>query len=127
MRERPILLMERLRGFTAVLMIAVIGIVSFSAVFARAAQALPAAHANVPTIAMLSGIKTIPIKMCHRMVLPGTVNSCPLSSLSFGAVFGTDASQFPPASVAAAWRLNDSSLPPQQPGLGLYRPPRAFA
>jgi hypothetical protein len=31
--------MERLRGFTAVLMVAVVDIVSFAAAFARAAQA----------------------------------------------------------------------------------------
>jgi hypothetical protein len=62
------------------------------------------------------------------MLLPGTVNSCPLSSFSFGTIFSTaDNSSLPPASIAAAWRLNDSSLPPQQPALGLYRPPRAFA
>lgn len=116
----------RLRGFIAVLMVTVISIVSFSAVFARAVQASPAAQPGMPAIVTLSGTKTVPVKMCHRMVSPGTANSCPLSSFSFGAVFRTaDDSALAATSVAAAWRLNDSSLAPQQPGRGLYRPPRA--
>jgi len=128
MRERAISLTARLRGFIAMLMVAVIGIVSFSAVFARAAQPSPVAQSFAPPIVTLSGTKTMPVKMCHRMAVPGTANSCPLSSLSFGAVFGTaDHSSLPPASAAAAWVLNNSSLPLQQSDLGLYRPPRASA
>ena len=118
----------RLRGFIAVLMVKVISIVSFSAVFARTVQASPAPQPGMPAIVTLSGAKAVPAKICHRMVTPGTVNICPLSSFSFGAVFATaDGSALTATSVAAAWRLNDSSLPPQQPGRGLYRPPRASA
>ena len=120
--------MARLRGFIAALMIVALGIVTFSAVFARAAQATPVVRAEMPAITALSGRKTTPAKICHRMALPGSVNTCPLSSFSFGAVFGAaDGSLLPPVSVIAGWRLNDASLPQQRSGRGLYRPPRAFA
>ena len=120
--------MTRLRGFIAALMVVVLGVVTFSAVFARAAQALPVVHADVPAITALSGQKKTHLKMCHRMALPGSINICPLASFSFGAVFGAaDGSLLPPVSVIAGWRLNDASLPQQRSGRGLYRPPRAFA
>jgi len=120
--------MARLRGFIAALMVVTLGVVSFSAVFARAARASPVVRADTPAITALSGGKTVPEKICHRMALPGSVNTCPLSSFSFGAVFGaTEGSLLPPASVVAGWRLNDSSLPPQQSGFGFYRPPRVRA
>ena len=120
--------MARLRGFIAALMVVTLGIVTFSAVFARAAQASPVVRAETPAITALSGRKAVPAKMCHRMALPGSVNICPLSSFSFGAVFGAaDGSLLPPASVITGWRLNDSSLPPQRSGPGFYRPPRALA
>lgn len=128
MRKRPTLLMTRLRGIIAALMVVTLGIVSLSAVFARAAQASSVVHADVPVITALSGRKAVPAKMCHRMALPGAANTCPLSSFSVGVVLGAaDGSLFPPVSVAAGWRRNDASLRPQQFTLGLYRPPRALA
>jgi len=120
--------MTRLRGFIAALMVVVLGVVTFSAVFARAAQASPVVRAGVPVITALSGGKPVSAKMCHRMALPGSVNTCPLASFSFGAVFGAaDGSPPPPVSVIAGWRLNDAALPAQRSGPGFYRPPRAFA
>lgn len=128
MRKRLTLPTTRLRGFIAALMVVVLGVVTFSSVFARAAQALPVAGTDAPAFTALSGQKTTRAKICHRMALPGSVNTCPLSTFSFGAVFGAvERSLFPPAFVIAGWRLNDASLPPQGSGPGFYRPPRARA
>ena len=115
-------LLQRLRSITVVLMIVVAGTVSFAGVSARAAHA---SVAEVRAIVAPSRTANGPAGICHRMLLPGAANPCPLAGFSFGAIVG-DAQRvsFFPRCNAAVWRLFDASLPAQCSALGLYRPPR---
>ncbi len=63
-------------------------------------------------------------KPCQKIVLPGPVNTCPLSSfsLNFIPIRGVE-HEVPAWAAAAERRLSDSSLPAQCSGLAPYRPP----
>lgn len=124
MSEKRPSALARWRRVTAALMVAVIGLVSFSLVVHRAALASPVpAHASAP--AGFADLPTVPAKPCHRMVLPGVINNCPLSGVGFSAVFTVGASIVPPTAVTVAWLLGDSPLSLQHSASGLYRPPRS--
>ena len=116
------LALRRFRSGMAIVMMLVVGVASFTVVMHRAALASPvyASSANV-----LSNAPASPVKPCNKIVPPGVVNTCPLSSFSIAAVLSSDAGYASNTPIAAtAWSLNDSSLPVQVAGLGLYRPPR---
>lgn len=102
-------------------MVLVVFVASFA--FAAREPAL-AMSAKVGTIVeMTTSGKNLP-KPCQKMVLPGTINTCPLSSFTFNFIPTVDADPAVSASVAAVqWQLSNSSLPPQCSGFSPYRPP----
>ena len=82
---------------------------------AQAGTSLTAHHRQRPT-------------PCQKSVLPGTVNTCPLSNFSFNGVAVTTAGLTTVTDLdAARWTFNDTSRPPQCLGLSPYRPPCARA
>ncbi len=116
------LALRRFRSGMAIVMMLVIGVASFTVVMHRAALAssVYASSANAWSNAPAS-----PAKPCNKIVPPGVVNTCPLSSFNIAAVLSSDAGYASDVPMAATtWLLSDSSLPLQVAGLGLYRPPR---
>lgn len=98
---------------------------SFAVALHEPAFATSADGQAVATVAPLHQQRPKP---CRRFVLPGTVNSCPLSSFSFGFIPAVDADHAVPASIdATPWRLRNSLLRAQCHGPSLYRPPRLQA
>lgn len=63
-------------------------------------------------------------KPCQKTVMPGAVNTCPLSSFSVSAIpFDGPENLFRAASQPALWQMSNSSLPAQCGGFSPYRPP----
>ncbi len=82
----------------------------------QAAAELAAPHTSMP-------------RPCHRAVLPGTVNTCPLASLSLNSI-PADAPGYAtpnPAVRWLAWRIVDYHLAAQCGGSSPYRPPCLIA
>ena len=116
-RARPV----RVRRYIAGLM----ALVVFAASFALAArEPALAMSANGRAVAeMTTSGKYLP-KPCQKIVLPGTVNTCPLSSFSFNFVPSVGANTAGPTLVAAVqWQMSNSSLAAQCCGFSPYRPP----
>lgn len=63
-------------------------------------------------------------KPCQKTVLPGTLNTCPLSSISFNIIPPVAADADVLALTTTQWQLSNSWLPPQCIGFSPYRPPR---
>jgi hypothetical protein len=100
-------------------------LVVFVASFALAARepALAMLAKGRIVVEMTTSGKHLP-KPCQKMVLPGTVSTCPLSSFTFNFIPTTGAATVVPALVTAAqWRLSNSLLLPQCSGFSPYRPP----
>lgn len=63
-------------------------------------------------------------KPCHKALLPGAVNTCPLSAFSFNAVPSEGAAYSPTlAGRDVRWRILTASLAAQCGGYSPYRPP----
>ena len=111
----------RFRRFIAALMALVVFVASF-AVAAREPALAMSANGRI-VVAMTTFRKDLP-KPCQKIVLPGTVNTCPLSSFSFSFIPTVGADYAVPTLVTATlWRLSNSSLPAQCCGFSPYRPP----
>lgn len=115
----------RFRSSIAALMALVIGAMSF--VVATNAPAL-ALSAKSRVVAEITTPRIGPAKPCQKTVLPGTVNTCPLSSFCFSFIPGVSSDCAVSAQIATApWRLSHSSLRTQCCDLSPYRPPRSAA
>jgi hypothetical protein len=111
----------RVRRFIAGLM----ALVVFAASFALAArEPALAMSANGRAVAEITTSGKYLPKPCQKIVLPGTVNTCPLSSFSFNFIPSVGASTSGPTLVAAVqWQMSNSSLAAQCCGFSPYRPP----
>lgn len=115
----------RFRNGFAALMALVIAVMSFAV--ATSGPAL-ASSTKGRVAAEITKPRTSPAKPCQKTVLPGTVNTCPLSSFCFSFIPGGSADCAVSTQVATAlWRLSDSSLRTQCCDLSPYRPPRSAA
>lgn len=111
----------RLRRFIATLMALVVFVASFALAAREPALAMLANGRAVAEMTISS--KHLP-KPCQKIVLPGTANTCPLSSFSFNFIPSVGADTAVPTLVTATlWRLSNSSLPAQCCGFSPYRPP----
>lgn len=112
---------SRFRRGIAGLMVLVVFVASFALTAREPALAMSAKGRTV--VEMTTSGKHLP-KPCQKMVLPGTVNTCPLSSFTFNFIPTVGADPAVSALVTAAqWQLSNSSLPPQCSGFSPYRPP----
>ena len=112
-----------IRRYTAVIMAAIMLVVSFSATMARASVEAGAGSA----VAFSQHHNTAP-KPCQRAVLPGAPNACPLMAFAINAIPGNDRGYHLPSSEAHAldWTRLSTSLGAQCHGASVYRPPRTI-
>lgn len=112
----------RIRRYIAGLMALVVFVASFALAAREPALAM---SANGRAVAeMTTSGKYLP-KPCQKIVLPGTVNTCPLSNFSFNFIPGVGANTAGPTFVAEVqWQMSNSSLLAQCCGFSPYRPPR---
>ena len=116
-RAQPV----RVRRYIAGLMALVVFVASF-ALAAREPGLAMSANGRAVAEMTTSG-KYLP-KPCQKIVLPGTVNTCPLSSFSFNFIPSVGANAAGPTLVAAVqWQMSNSSLAAQCCGFSPYRPP----
>ena len=110
-----------LRRFTAVVLAAVMMMVSFGATVAKASTELMAS----PDIAF-SQHSDVTGKPCHRAILPGAPSTCPLASFSVSAIPGTETTRFVLSGRVSHLRWNGltASCAPQWQASAVYRPPR---
>ena len=112
-----------IRRYTAMIMAAIMLVVSFSATMARASVEAGAGSA----VAFSQHHNTAP-KPCRRAVLPGAPNACPLMVFAITAIPGNDRGDDLPSSKAHAldWTRLSTSLGEQCQGSSVYRPPRTI-
>jgi hypothetical protein len=111
----------RFRRALAALMTLVVFATSFAVATREPARAMPSVGRAV--VAMTTSGKYRP-KPCQKIVLPGTVNTCPLAGFSFNFIPAVAADYAVATMITAAqWRLSHSSLVAQCSGFSPYRPP----
>jgi hypothetical protein len=112
---------SRFRRGVAALMVFIVFVASFALAAREPALAMSAKGRIF--VEMTTPGKHLP-KPCQKMVLPGAVNTCPLSSFIFNFIPTVAADPAVSTLVTATqWQLSNSSLPPQCSGFSPYRPP----
>jgi len=109
-----------LRRLTAALMVLVVVVASV----ASSGPVLSSARGQEPVSEFIKKSTTKP-KPCHRALLPGAVNTCPLAGFSFTSIPADEDIYAVPDSAAGSlsWRIINSRLLAQCSGAPPYRPP----
>lgn len=111
----------RCQRAAAALMVVVVFVASF-AIAAREPSA-ELSRKGPPVSEFVNYSISVP-KPCQKAVVPGAVNACSLSNISFNAIPAAELDYAIPAALHIPhWRISNSSLRAQCGGFSPYRPP----